>query len=73
MLTERHIVVDDCCFCPNCKFPSNSSYMRKILESENACPMCNIALDLNDVQLVNNINNDIFFITQWNFVFLLDY
>lgn len=52
ILYFRHILVEDCCFCPNCKFPANASYLRKILESENACPMCNTALDLNDVSLV---------------------
>ncbi|CAD8104509.1 unnamed protein product [Paramecium primaurelia] len=38
--SAKHIVAEQCCLCPECKFPANIQYFRRILEIEPICPLC---------------------------------
>ena len=44
-------MAEDLAVCNNCKFPTNHSYMKKMLNTdgiEKTCPMCNIDVSIND-------------------------
>ncbi|CAD8171970.1 unnamed protein product [Paramecium pentaurelia] len=38
--SAKHIVAEQCCLCPECKFPANIQYFKRILEIEPICPLC---------------------------------
>jgi hypothetical protein len=50
IVSGRHIVADDFCFCPSCGFPATQSLMAETLAEEGACPMCAAAVDPGAVQ-----------------------
>lgn len=51
----RHVVAEDLAFCKYCKFPTNYSYMRKMLNTEGiekTCPMCNHPVSIDDYEFL---------------------
>lgn len=47
----RHVVAEDLATCNHCKFPTNYSYMKKMLNTEGiekTCPMCNTEVKIDD-------------------------
>lgn len=47
----KHVVAEDLAVCNECKFPTNYSYMKKMLNTdgiEKTCPMCNCDVTIND-------------------------
>ncbi len=51
-LMLRHIVKEECTFCPNCSFPAIADMLRRSLEIEPTCPMCGVEMSLDDVREV---------------------
>ncbi|KAK9743679.1 WD domain, G-beta repeat [Popillia japonica] len=45
IVTGRHIVKDDLTVCPECNFPAILSEFKRMLESQDVCPMCAEKLD----------------------------
>ncbi|EAR82687.2 WD40 repeat protein (macronuclear) [Tetrahymena thermophila SB210] len=49
-----HVIADQLCFCPSCRFPANINYFIKYAESEEGrCPMCSVQINLNEVKVEN--------------------
>ena len=51
LIEFRHIVGEDLATCCHCKFPTNHSYMKKMLNTdglERTCPMCNANVTIDD-------------------------
>ena len=53
MNITRHVVSEGCTFCPHCDFPAITEMLRKSLEIEAKCPMCNEDLDPSQVEEVS--------------------
>lgn len=41
MASGKHMIISDWSCCPQCKMSCNYSEMKKVLEAEPLCPMCN--------------------------------
>ncbi|KAG7198199.1 hypothetical protein KM043_005609 [Ampulex compressa] len=54
--TGRHIIEEDFTVCPQCDFPAIKSEFLRIIESEEACPMCTEKLDVNTIPASINIH-----------------
>uniref|UniRef100_A0A1X7TJR9 Uncharacterized protein n=1 Tax=Amphimedon queenslandica TaxID=400682 RepID=A0A1X7TJR9_AMPQE len=44
------MVADNCCECPSCHFPALYSKFKKLLESENTCPLCSAEISSKSIQ-----------------------
>ncbi|CAK84014.1 unnamed protein product (macronuclear) [Paramecium tetraurelia] len=51
--SAKHIVAEQCCFCPECKFPANIQYFKRILEIEPICPLCQKQIRSQDLKEVS--------------------
>lgn len=55
IISYRHVVSEDLATCNHCKFPTNHSYMKKMLNTEGiekTCPMCNTDVTIDDYVFV---------------------
>jgi len=50
----RHMVLDDWCFCPSCRFPALHSVFTNLARSGAPCPMCEQQIRVEDIRLVHN-------------------
>lgn len=51
---KRHIVANQTCLCPECKFPADIHFFRKSLQIENTCPMCSKEINPNDLKEISD-------------------
>ncbi|KRX03337.1 hypothetical protein PPERSA_05695 [Pseudocohnilembus persalinus] len=45
----KHIVLEWLTFCPECQFPANINYFKKVLQVDPTCPMCEKLVDSNQL------------------------
>eukprot|EP01063_Lacrimia_lanifica_P024005 TRINITY_DN3196_c0_g2_i1.p1 TRINITY_DN3196_c0_g2~~TRINITY_DN3196_c0_g2_i1.p1 ORF type:complete len:1456 (+),score=570.56 TRINITY_DN3196_c0_g2_i1:76-4443(+) len=52
--TGQHMLLDDWCVCPSCKFPALYSAFSQLVRQDEPCPMCEERVSLGDVRRITN-------------------
>jgi len=58
LASGKHLVLQDFSKCPNCKMPCNYTEMKRILETEPACPMCSAEIMPIQVKISENAEQE---------------
>ncbi|KAJ3077769.1 WD repeat-containing protein 19, partial [Quaeritorhiza haematococci] len=53
--TGRHMILDDWCECPTCKFPALHSQFKDLISKTKQCPMCSAELSVEQLVLLPNV------------------
>jgi WD repeat-containing protein 19 len=48
----KHMVKENCVFCKQCNFPANYEALTSAVSIEPNCPMCNLAIDTENIVIV---------------------